>query len=318
MVSNRKIELNVIRVRSLRFGYFAAMALVVVAALLFSGFLPDTMLGDSAKEAREIPLFMWFFGALPALAYAWAADKGATQKRTRIATEHDGLRAGDEFLPRSMIRNVWVVPTQTGQFRLRIERRGHVAWTFVTPSREEAWSIADALGFGAQRGVARLWTSYQDGAWACGYVILLAVAASPVVATSTGAGGIDVRNFPAVALAAISLALLMVPIAGWLTGRLCRVEVGRDGLRIRRWLWERFIGFGEVCELREERGHRRLATNDGRSITIAPTLELGTLLPTPSNQRRLALAERIRVCLEAYQAREAVAPSPVTQAAWRR
>jgi hypothetical protein len=61
MVSNRKIELNVIRVRSLRLGYFAAMALVVVAALLFSGFLPDTMLGDSAKEAREIPLFMWFF-----------------------------------------------------------------------------------------------------------------------------------------------------------------------------------------------------------------------------------------------------------------
>ncbi|APR80631.1 Hypothetical protein A7982_05978 [Minicystis rosea] len=204
--------------------------------------------------------------ALIALGYVWQRNPWPKIALTPVHADANGLRVGGKLVPRSAIRAGFVLPGRTPL--VRIERRRRPSIDLQVGDVAKGRALLRALGLDVSQTVATFRTSSRalsKRRYTLSMIGLFMGAYGAVVATA-----INTRRHPAAAfgiaggllffgaLLAMAVVLLMPT----------RLSVGADGLALRWFGRERFIGYDDVANV------SRYARSWGRSRQVGVIVSL--------------------------------------------
>lgn len=240
-----------------------------------------------------------------ALVYVWRRNPRPVIEPARVAADADGVEIDGQRIPRSTIREGFVLPGSPPRVKLR--RRWATPIELQVGSTDEARAILRALGLDVTQTVARFRTLSR------------AVSKRRYVAATLGSfftvyavfiiGLTRSRNDPT--LAAATGVAFFVGLLAMMTLMLMptKLSVGADGV-VLRWLFrDRFIAYGDIEGAEQyEKGWGR-----SRHIGIKLTLRSGeeVLIPTGqakwNNEEMAIIHERMREAMEAFRLGDAAA-----------
>ena len=275
----------------------AASPLLVTLGAITGGLL--------AKPALFALVFHPAILALVALLYVWRRNPWPVIEAQAVRADGNGVRVGATHVPRADIRDGFVLPGYPPRVTLR--RRWASPIELQVGSTEEARAILRVLGLDVTQTVA----TFRTLSRAVAKRRYLAIGVAMFVAMYGGlvSGFAGARRSPAMgAVFGLGLGFMIIAM---MTVMLMptKLSVGADGIVLRWFFRDRFIGYGDVARMeRYEKGFGR-----SRHVGLTLTLRSGeeVLIPTGqakwSDERLAIIQERMRQAMEAFRTGDAAA-----------
>ncbi|MFT3768694.1 MAG: hypothetical protein QM820_24880 [Minicystis sp.] len=245
--------------------------------------------------------------AMVALLYAWRRNPWPTVERVPVRADGDGVRVGDTYLPRAEIRDGFVLPGPTPMVKLR--RRRALPVDLRVGSTAEGRDLLRALGLDVSQTVATFRT--MSRAVAKRRYIATAVGVFTAVYVGFISGIVNARHGHAPLYGAAMGILFALGLIGLVVVMLMptKLSVGADGVVLRWFGRDRFIGYGEVAHvLRYDKGWGR-----SRYIGVTLLLRSGEEVHLPIGQATWQdeivsiIEERLNEAMEAFHGGAAAA-----------